>query len=99
VNDIAYSPRKVDLFYPAREANFFSAGLPATEAALCTEMARLAYCRFEPYFQFDPQKIRAVLEPLAFGCHFFESTGLQKAGEVMVFSLFTMTWSQARCSR
>jgi hypothetical protein len=75
MNVVAYSPRKVDLLYPARNANFFSAGLPNTEAALCAEMARLAYCRREPYFQFDQQQIRAVLEPLEFACQFFESTG------------------------
>ncbi|MFZ0773868.1 MAG: lipase family protein [Candidatus Sulfotelmatobacter sp.] len=72
---VAYSPLKVDLFYPARSAKFFSAGLPDTEAALCAEMVRLAYCRPEPYFQFDQQQIRAVLEPLGFNCQFFESTG------------------------
>ena len=75
MNAIAYTPKKVDLFYPARSANFFSAGLPNTEAALCAEMARLAYCRREPYFQFDQQQIRAVLAPLGFTCQFFESTG------------------------
>jgi len=68
MNAIAYTPKKVDLFYPARSANFFSAGLPNTEAALCAEMARLAYCRREPYFQFDQQQIRAVLAPLGFTC-------------------------------
>jgi hypothetical protein len=75
MDTIPYSPRKVDLFYPAREANFFSSGLPYTEAALCAEMARLAYCRREPNFQFDEQRIRAVLEPLGFACRFFERTG------------------------
>jgi hypothetical protein len=75
MNVIPYSPRKVDLLYPARDANFFSTGLPDTEAALCAEMARLAYCRIEPYFQFDQQKIRTILEPLGFACQFFESTG------------------------
>jgi Lipase (class 3) len=75
MNVSAYSPRKVDLFYPARSANCFSAGLPDTEAALFAEMVRLAYCRREPYFQFDQQQIRAVLGPLGFTCQFFESTG------------------------
>jgi hypothetical protein len=71
---IAYSPRRVDLFYPARSANFFAVGLPDTEAALCAEMARMAYCRLEPNFQFDRQQILAVLDPLAFTCQFFEGT-------------------------
>jgi hypothetical protein len=75
MNVLAYSPLKADLFYPARSARFFSAGLPDTEAALCAEMARLAYCRHEPGFQFDRQQILAVLEPLGFTCQFFESAG------------------------
>jgi hypothetical protein len=75
MNVLTYSPLKVDLLYPARAANFFSAGLPCTEAALCAEMVRLAYCRNEPYFQFDQRQIRAVLEPLGFACQFFESAG------------------------
>lgn len=72
---IPYSPEKVDLFYPARSANFFAAGLPGTEAALCAQMARLAYCRPEPYFQFDRDQIAAALAPIGFTCQFFESTG------------------------
>jgi hypothetical protein len=75
MNTIPYSPRKVDLFYPARSARFFSEGLPDTEAALCAEMTRLAYCRPEPYFQFDQEQISAVLTGLGFTCQFFESTG------------------------
>jgi len=72
---IAYSSSKVDLYYPARSANFFYDGLPPTEAGLCAEMARLAYCRKEPYFQFDQEQIRSVLTPLGFACQYFESTG------------------------
>src|SRR5215475_1766357 len=73
---IPYSPKKVDLFYPVRGGDFFPHGLPDTEASLCAEMARLAYSRVEPYFQFDQRQIRAVLEPLGFACQFFESTGM-----------------------
>jgi len=72
---ILYSARKVDLFYPARGGKFFCSGLPETEAALCAEMARLAYCRSEPNFQFDQQQVRAILEPLGFTCQFFENPG------------------------
>jgi len=75
MNAIPYSARRVDLFFPARSANFFSAGLPDTEAALCAEMARLAYCRSEPHFQFDQEQISAVLTRLGFGCQFFERPG------------------------
>src|SRR5215467_4076277 len=73
---IAYSPKKVDLFFPARSGNFFQQGLPETEASLCAEMIRLAYARSEPYFQFDQRQICSVLEPLGFACQFFESTGM-----------------------
>jgi len=75
MNARTYSPRKVDLFFPARSGNFFKSGLPQTEASLCAEMMRLAYCRREPLFQFDQQQIRMILEPLGFKCGFFESTG------------------------
>jgi pimeloyl-ACP methyl ester carboxylesterase len=81
MNSILYSPKKVDLFYPARRANFFATGLPHTEAALCAEMARLAYCRPEPYFHFDQKHILAALARLRFACQFFESTGTpERAG-------------------
>ena len=75
MNAIPYSPKKVDLYYPARRAKFFATGLPDTEAGLCAEMTRLAYCRTEPYFQFDREQITAALTRLGFTCQFFESTG------------------------
>jgi len=75
MNAIPYSPKKVDLYYPARRAKFFATGLPDTEAGLCAEMTRLAYCRTEPYFQFDQEQIATVLTRLGFTCQFFESTG------------------------
>jgi hypothetical protein len=71
---IAYSASKVDLYYPARSGNFFPDGLPATEAGLCAEMVRLAYCRKEPNFQFDRDQIGSVLGRLGFKCQFFESS-------------------------
>ena len=72
---IPYSPKAVDLFYPARRASFFSAGLPETEASLCVEMARLAYSRGERRFGLDQERISRVLAPLGFECQFFESAG------------------------
>jgi pimeloyl-ACP methyl ester carboxylesterase len=72
---VAYSASKLDLYYPARSANFFPSGLPATEAGLCAEMIRLAYCRKEPYFQFDQDQIGSILARLGFSCEFFESAG------------------------
>jgi len=70
---IRYSPKKVDLCYPARNARFFESGLPNTEAALCAEMSRLAYCRKEPHFSFDREQISRVLDPLGFSSQFFEN--------------------------
>lgn len=73
---IAYSATKIDLYYPARCGNFFPDGLPGTEAGLCAEMVRLAYCRKEPNFQFDQEQISAVLGRLGFKGQFFESAGV-----------------------
>lgn len=44
---IQYSASEVDLFKPAANHPFFPVGLPATDAALCAEMSRLAYASFE----------------------------------------------------
>jgi hypothetical protein len=73
--NVGYSATKVDLYYPARNAHFFELGLPNTEAALCAEMSRLAYCREEPHFSFDREQISRVLEPLGFSSQFFETAG------------------------
>ena len=75
--DIPYSPRKVDLFFPARSDNFF-AGIPPdtpNDPALCAEMCRLAYCRKEPAFSFDRDRIIAVLQQRGCSVQFFESQG------------------------
>lgn len=75
MTNIAYSPKKVDLFFPARSAGFFSTDLPDTEAGLCAEMARLAYYREEPYFFLAKDSISQILERIGFACQFFESKG------------------------
>jgi hypothetical protein len=73
--DIPYSRRKEDLFYPCRNAQFFPAGASSTETALCAELARLAYCRREPNFEFAAEKIKDVLRRVRFtDCEFFESS-------------------------
>jgi len=70
---IAYSAAKEDLYYPARRAAFFPDGRPKSDAALCVEMARLAYARQEPHFAFDRQRILTVLASVGFSdCQFFE---------------------------
>jgi Lipase (class 3) len=75
VGNIPYSASKVDLLYPARNGNFFTSGPPATEAALCAEMVRMAYCRVEPQFSFDRDQMHSILEPMGFTCRFFETAG------------------------
>lgn len=44
---IPYSASAEDLFHPAEHQPFFPTGMPESEAALCAEMSRLAYCPFE----------------------------------------------------
>ena len=44
-SSIPYSAEPDDLFYPCKRGEFFPAGRPELEAALCAEMARLAYCK------------------------------------------------------
>src|SRR5271170_3570009 len=72
---IEYSPSKIDLFLPARRGEFFC-DIPAdNSAALCAEMARLAYCRKEPAFSFDQDLIADVLKGQGCTVQFFESKG------------------------
>ena len=73
--NVEYSPSKVDLFFPARRGNFFAGIAPDNDAAICAEMARLAYCRKEPAFGFDTDQITAVLKTQGFAVQFFESKG------------------------
>jgi hypothetical protein len=42
---IAYDPSRESLFHPGRATDFFQNGPLTTEAALCAEMARLAYVK------------------------------------------------------
>jgi hypothetical protein len=73
--DVLYSPTQEDLFNPGRRDGFFSPR-PLSDAAMCAEMARLAYCRKEPDFGFDRHRIEEILERVQFtNCQFFESQG------------------------
>ena len=77
--DIFYSPENADLHFPCARGNFFPAGRPKSDAALCAEMARLTYCRQESGFAFDQVKIRSVLGLIGFtNCQFFERKGSKK---------------------
>jgi hypothetical protein len=73
---IAYSASREDLYSPGKNARFFPAGTPSSDAALCAEMSRLAYCRNDPSRVFDRARIVAVLNLIGFTiCDFFESDG------------------------
>jgi hypothetical protein len=73
---IAYSPRKDDLFYPCKNAVFFPAGAPQSDAALCVELSRLAYCQSDGNFAFNQARITTELGKIGFtAAGFFESQG------------------------
>jgi hypothetical protein len=73
---IPYSAEKDDLYYPAKRAVFFPNGRPQSDAALCVEMARLAYCRLDSSFAFDQDRIRKTVGRIqCTDCQFFESAG------------------------
>lgn len=73
---VPYSASKDDLYYPWKRAVFFQNGPPTSEARLCVELARLAYCSSAGNFAFDQDRIRKVLGTVAFtDCKFVESTG------------------------
>lgn len=83
---VAYSPRKVDLFFPCRNAQFFSAGAPASDAALCVELARMAYCRSDAGFAFNQGRISTELARIGFAATaFFESQGTPDGGGTHCF--------------
>ena len=74
---IPYSPRKDDLYQPCEHAQFFPSGPPGSEAALCAEFSRLAYCQLSTSFAFDQAKIRQVLNTVRFTeCDFVESRSI-----------------------
>ncbi|HEY6308119.1 MAG TPA: lipase family protein [Candidatus Angelobacter sp.] len=76
---IAYSPLKDDLFFPCKNAQFFMRGVPASDAALCAEMVRLAYCRSDQDFTLSQAKTKAELGRVGFKvAGFFESSGTPK---------------------
>jgi len=66
VDAIPYSAKADDLYYPAKHAVFFPQGRPASEAALCAEMCRVAYCQQASGFAFDQERMGAVLDSIGF---------------------------------
>jgi hypothetical protein len=84
--NVAYSARKEDLISPYKGADFFPAGIPKTDGALCAEMARLAYCHGSSGFAFDQERIKNVLNRVGFSnCQFFESVGHFQGGGTHCF--------------
>ena len=72
---VPYTAEKDDLYYPAKHAVFFPTGRPQSDAALCVDLARLAYCRHDSGFAFDQARIRKVLGSVGFtDCKFYETT-------------------------
>lgn len=83
---IAYSPKKDDLYYPCKNAVFFPAGAPKSDAALCVELSRLAYCRSETTFAFDQARVKTELGKIGFtAAGFFESQQIKKDGGTHCF--------------
>ena len=66
-----YSAKKEDLYYPCKNATFFPLGRPKTEAALCAELSRLAYCQHEDNFAFDQERIQEALAPVGLSVRAF----------------------------
>jgi len=79
--EIPYSAEKDDLYYPAKHAVFFPYDRPRSDAALCVEMARLAYCQLDTSFAFDQDRIRKILGRILFtDCRFFETATAPNGG-------------------
>ena len=62
---IPYSPSTEDLLFPDRNHPFFPKGRPTSDAALCAEMSRLAYCTFERH-PAARQKVKDVAAAIGF---------------------------------
>ena len=72
--DDLYSALRDDLYFPGRGGDFFYSDEHKTDVVLCVEMARLSYCRREPSFAFDRDRISAALAEVEFTPYqFFES--------------------------
>jgi len=76
-----YSAKREDLYYPCKNATFFPLGPPNSEAALCAEISRIAYCEQEDSFAFDRERTEKALAKAGFKVGgYFESTGHDKNG-------------------
>ncbi len=75
---IPYSARRDDLYHPCNNAAvFFPGGRPETLEALCAELSRLVYCKFESTDDTE-QKVREILRGIGFDTtEFFSVAGTQ----------------------
>jgi hypothetical protein len=77
MSPIPYNARAEALFFPCRNATLFPDGLPASEALLCAEMSRLAYCKAESS-PGEEARVRGILNAIGFTeCTFFNKDGTQ----------------------
>ena len=73
-----YDPSRTALFTPAKGVDFFAAGRPASEAALCAEMSRLVYVPFERGTDAERRRLTEALTRIGFTPpHLFSGGGTQ----------------------
>jgi hypothetical protein len=76
---VPYTAKEEDLLNPGVREGFFPPGATQSEAILCAGMARLAYCRKDPEFGFNEDRIRDNLRGIGFSAHkFLESQDTQQ---------------------
>ncbi len=63
---VPYTAREEDLLNPGVREGFFPPGATQSEAILCAGMARLSYCRKDPEFGVDQNRIRENLLGIGF---------------------------------
>jgi hypothetical protein len=77
MSPIPYNASAEALFFPCKNATFFPNGLPASEALLCAEMSRLAYCKAEAS-PAEEARVRGILNAIGFTeCTFFDRKNTQ----------------------
>lgn len=81
-----YSAEREDLYSPWKRASYYSEGSFNSEAALCAEMSRLAYCRAANDLLLDQNAIQAAVAQVGFTISsFFESAGASQTGGTHAF--------------
>ena len=74
---IAYDPTRRALYKPCADAVSLHANATLSEALLCVELSRLAYCAFDKEAA-TRHEVASQLTAIGFsGCEFFDANGLQ----------------------